>query len=662
MTIRREPPRGRALTILAAVLSGLFVADLLTVLLREPGLLRPAHWGGLAAIAVSGLILYATVGVMVLVLLAVTWPLCRLLRLKFTPAAFMGLSLLGLPFFLVVQQGLQERLLGLYISLRSPFFYVPTGLTLAALLAVYALVFLLGRRLAPPPPRVQRLLGGPGLAGTAAVVLFLGTALWRPHINVLGVYDRAQEREPRFEAPATAAAQPAPGAPNLVVLAIEAFRADQLDPANTPFLVQLARENIWFSHYYVAAAATRPSVTSFFTSLYPAQHGCYNLALDPTPHKHEYGDRTTLAVADSVRAYPKLLQQHGYRTVMITSNGLTADKAFGFGEVYRRFSATEPYRFPIPSPEPFVAFHFLKKNLQLSRVFNVISLSPEHSNVYFDAQRLNHVVLRETARNPGKPLCLYVHYMEPHSPYYWHPYRPLQLNLYLPSQRASLLGAYASELQAVDAAIAELFAAWQEQGLLENTWVLVTADHGEEFYDHRNWGHGKSLYPEIVHVPAILVPPPGQREPRRVDDVVDNVDVAATFAGLAGIAAPPGWEGTSLLAGLSPDQAAEGPPAGVALSQFNTGRVYWASAVRDGWQVILRRRGDRDRIMLFHLAEDPGARDDLVGRGLPEEAELKSLLQSELERLEATASLYRGEETAIDPQHLEQLRALGYVD
>jgi arylsulfatase A-like enzyme len=200
--------------------------------------------------------------------------------------------------------------------------------------------------------------------------------------------------------------------------------------------------------------------------------------------------------------------------------------------------------------------------------------------------------------------------------------------------------------------------------VLENTWVLVTADHGEEFYDHRNWGHGKSLYPEVVHVPAVLVAPGERPLRRRVDTVVESIDVAATFAELAGLPAPGTWEGRSLASAFLPaasDADASAAPA-VAFSQFDDGRVFWAGAVRDGWQVLFRTRGDQRRTMLFHLDEDPLAQEDLAGRGLAVEAELVTLLEEDLARLEATAHLFRGEEEAIDPQQLEQLRALGYVD
>jgi arylsulfatase A-like enzyme len=651
------------LLLLLAVLIGFWGADMISVALRAPSLLRPAHWGGLLALVLSGAVLYLTWGFLFAGFYLFAWLVNRILRLRLQTRALAVFTFLGLPLTLALQQSLQERILGMYISLRSGFFYVPTAITLAIVVVALVLVGLIARRLSLGSHILGRAFAWPGLILTSMAIFALYAVIWGPTLNVLSVFDPEQQREPTMQhAPSTDAVAPA-GAPNLLMLVIEAFRYDEFSPETTPFLWRLAQENIWFTRYHVVASATRPSVTSFFTSLYPAQHGCYNLALGQTGTG---GPQTTTKVAETIEAFPRLFQDHGYRTSMVTSNGLTADRVFGFEEVFRRFDAKEPHRFRVPSLEALVGFHFLKKNLRLWRLFKIIFFAPDHSPTYFEAPRVNLTALRQLIpAGDVRPILCYVHYMEPHSPYYRHPYQPVQINIYAPSRRESLLEAYRSELRAVDAAIADLYAELTRRGVLENTWVFITADHGEEFYDHRNWGHGKSLYPEVVHVPAILVPPAGRPIQRRVDRIAESIDISATFAELAGLPAPDTWEGRSLVPTFLPAAAVEGDapaPAAVAFSQFDDGRVYWASAVRDGWQVLFRTRGDRRRIMLFHLDADPLAQEDLAGRNLPIEGELVNLLDEDLRRLESTAHLFRGEEEAIDPQQLEQLRALGYVD
>ena len=111
----------------------------------------------------------------------------------------------------------------------------------------------------------------------------------------------------------------------------------------------------------------------------------------------------------------------------------------------------------------------------------------------------------------------------------------------------------------------------------------------------------------------------------------------------------------------------------MAFSQFDDERRYfWACAIADGWQIILRepgrqrepsseKRKERRKIMLFHLTEDPLAKQNLHGRGGDIETKLMVSLDDNLKFLEASAHLFRGEEAEIDPERLEQLRTLGYI-
>jgi arylsulfatase A-like enzyme len=517
------------------------------------------------------------------------------------------------------------------------------------------------------------------LVGIAFVVFVAYSMLAAIPINVLGVFPDDEERMSRMEYQSGPVGQAEAGAPNFIVLKIEAFREDEFTSRNAPFLWRLAEENIRFQDYYVVASATRASVTSFFTSLYPVQHASYD-----QPLAGRKGGRVAIrsvAVAESIQTVPKVLREHGYHTLEITSNDATMDPMFGFEEVFNRFDAVEPYRFRIPSLDPFESYGFLKKYMPYWRVLKVIITSPEHSWSYFDAPRVNATVKRELGRlvehGDGKPFFLYVHYMEPHSPYYRHPYEAVHINLYSPGRRESILGAYRSEISAIDRNIADLFDFLEKVGLRKNTYIFISADHGEEFYDHGKWGHGKSLYPEVVEVPAILVAPAGHMITRRVTGVVENIDVMPTFADLAGISPWQFWQGRSLAPLFMEDREAE--PAetedmsDVAFSQFNDARVYfWASAIKDGWQVIFREPGrqisdnyapheEGRKTMLFNLADDPLAKNDLYGKGLEVEDVLVKTLDDKLSYLEATAHLFRGKETEIDKGRLDQLKALGYI-
>jgi arylsulfatase A-like enzyme len=300
----------------------------------------------------------------------------------------------------------------------------------------------------------------------------------------------------------------------------------------------------------------------------------------------------------------------------------------------------------------------------------MILFDPAHSRSYFDAERLNRTILEEFSADDDRPFMLYVHYIEPHTPYYSHPYRPVQIT---PVTRKGMYSAYRQELNSVDKSISDLYEFLGDGGMLDNTWILVTSDHGEEFYDHGNWGHGKSLNPEVLRVPAILIAPrnrPGGRAAAKVPATIESIDIAPTFASLAGVSSPDYWEGTS----LAPLLSGSGVPApDTALAQFNDGHYLWASAVVGEWQIIFRepsnaldmeiseRLGQR-KTMIFNLANDSLAKEDLYGQEPEQAAELVAFLEEALFRLETSAALFQSGEEAVDEENLKQLRALGYLD
>src|SRR5205085_2762249 len=101
--------------------------------------------------------------------------------------------------------------------------------------------------------------------------------------------------------------------------------------------------------------------------------------------------------------------------------------------------------------------------------------------------------------------------------------------------------------RAVDAGLGQLFQLLERERFLENAVVVLTADHGEGFWDHGTVGHGSSLFDELIHVPLIMLVP-GNDTHVDVDEVVSLVDVAPTVLDLAEIARPASFEGRSMRA------------------------------------------------------------------------------------------------------------------
>jgi arylsulfatase A-like enzyme len=114
-----------------------------------------------------------------------------------------------------------------------------------------------------------------------------------------------------------------------------------------------------------------------------------------------------------------------------------------------------------------------------------------------------------------------------------------------PAQARYLSDRYDEDVRRVDDALATLFATLDELGLWDETVVIVTSDHGEEFLEHGRIGHEGTLSPEALSIP-LLVHAPGVA-PRVVDEVVGLADLVPTVLALAGVPPPGSLDGRSLL-------------------------------------------------------------------------------------------------------------------
>lgn len=250
-----------------------------------------------------------------------------------------------------------------------------------------------------------------------------------------------------------------------------------------------------------------------------------------------------------------------------------------------------------------------------------------------------------------------------------HPYKPVQVNLYLPSRRADIMKAYESEITSVDRVIKELYDYLDGKGLLDNTYLFISSDHGEEFHDHGNWGHGKTLFPEVLHVPAVLAAPPSKRLQKDIDAIVEAVDIVPTLAELADMERDGSWQGHSIVPLMQAAEAPSGTTAWndsmffqIALSQFDDGHTFQAGAVADSLLVILHIKGGSENMFLYDLVSDPEAKRNIFDWKNEQSNTMADLLEKNLRRLYKASHKSQGKDEAADKHLMEQLRTLGYID
>ena len=421
-----------------------------------------------------------------------------------------------------------------------------------------------------------------------------------------------------------------PPPPNLLLLVVDCLRGDALSVAGyarptTPAIDALAGEGTRFSRASAQASWTRPSLPTLLTGLYPSEHGLLDFTDDP--------DAPAAALDESVVTVAERLHRAGYATAMV-------------GEQ-----------------------HQLSPRFGLQQGFDL--WQPKAG----DGANIQRRFLEWQGGLSGKRFFAYLHYLELHWPYCppkdlrgrfdegpshlnpcadWRQLRDdIRSGKYsvTAEDRQLLRARYDEELLGVDRTIGELVAELKRRRLYDDTLILVTGDHGEEFGEHGGFFHGQSLHEELLHVPLVWKPPASWRAPagQVIDGLTEQRNAAATFLDAGGVARLP--SGTESLVPWIRGERNDAPNR-VAIAE-GTDQI----AVREGrWKLIAAKaRGGGYR--LYDLDKDPGELRDRAGDERPRLALMRQLLGVWRKGLRPTAAA----KVAMDAETREGLRNLGYV-
>jgi len=362
------------------------------------------------------------------------------------------------------------------------------------------------------------------------------------------------------------AAAPAADAPwNVVIVSLDTLRADRLGRMRggkslTPRLDALAAESVRFTHALANASYTLPSHVSLFTGKRPGDHGVLTVfdAFD--------GDHSANLA--------RLLAERGWATAAFTSGGMLNAVFCGIDVGFDRYGEIDALLTPddrLRDSSP----------LQQRAAWN---------RALAQRRRLDADVLPWLRGHRGAPFLLFLH------SYLTHNYQPepalrAEFTRGLPATPLELHGAapyrhqlcsdylatgvgkgdrrfefhgdgrqefvaerdlpwlealYDATVAQADRDVGRLLDALEQQGLAQRTIVVVTSDHGEEFLEHGDLSHARTLFDEILRVP-LLIRVPGIA-PRVVDEPVELIDVAPTLLARLGLAADPRMRGDDLLA------------------------------------------------------------------------------------------------------------------
>jgi arylsulfatase A-like enzyme len=376
---------------------------------------------------------------------------------------------------------------------------------------------------------------------------------------------------------------------NAVVILIDTLRADKLTSygktrVRSPAFEKFTAESALFERCQAVANWTKPSCATVLTGLHPDSH-------------KTRGHSSKLA--SSVKMASEIFRAAGFATGAFIANGYLAAE-FGFNRGWNQY------------------INYIRENKKT-----------EAENVYKD-------VLEFISKNKGQPFFTYIQTIDPHVPYdpppedlkvydaqaYEGPVRPRSTGNLLDEfkrkrvelnarDRRRLEALYDGEVTYHDRHFGHFLDGLHKLGALDDTVIIVTSDHGEEFFEHDSVGHGHTLHQELLHVPLAIRAPSLAPGNRRHAWEVGLADILPTALVATGQQIPKGMEGIDLLPiaqGAAPD------PLSAAFSSFwseaDDRNLSWA--VRKGdWK--LRMRGPV-RTYLYNLADDPKERADVDER------------------------------------------------
>ena len=402
----------------------------------------------------------------------------------------------------------------------------------------------------------------------------------------------------------------AAGRPNVLLLILDTVRAVNLSAygyvrPTTPNLKALAEEGARFERALATAPWTLPSHASMFTGRYP--HETTADWMEPLDATHP-----TLAEALAAR---------GYRT-----GGFVANRLFGTQEwgLERGFTRYEGYARSVGQALDNGTLT-RKAIARASRLLSTYWM-PGRKN----AERMNDDLLDWLDGLEGdRPFFAFVNYYDAHEPYVeelpdrrFSEGEPLTRRIrtsqrHTAAEVAALRDAYDGAIAYLDDRLGRLVAELDRRGLRDNTLIIVTSDHGEEFDEHGHMSHGNSLYLPSLHVPLIMVLPSRVPAGAAVPEWVTLRDLPATVLHLIGESAEAEFPGRSLARRWldSPGDAASPLLSEVS---FVPNQPDWYPVARGDMQSIqegaLRYIRNGDGVEeLYDLFADPGEQRNLAG-------------------------------------------------
>jgi choline-sulfatase len=428
--------------------------------------------------------------------------------------------------------------------------------------------------------------------------------------------------------------------PHIFIYLIDTLRADHLscygyEKTTTPFIDVFSKDGIVFRNCFASASWTKPTVGSILTGLYPNKHRA---------------ERKDDRLSSEVLMLAEILKSMGYSTIHLTANGHIT-KAFNFDQGVDFYKLSETWH--------------NSSEIINSNFFDLIDSTPD---------------LLE------KSIFAYLHTVDPHDPYtprapflklkkaiedadkysHWARIRKKIENHNLTEEGLDfIVSLYDCEILQNDFFFGKFIDYLKQKGIYEDSIIVLTSDHGEQFYEHGGYFHGSSIYNEEIRVPLIIKFPNNEFFGFQSDFFVSQVDILPTILEYLGVNIPQEIDGISLFHQLKNGDSERTIFVKENVEKFNfVGFIYSLDKTK---QIIKYKDEFYTTVSnheMYNLKNDFHESNNLLKNIGPfYSGSLKYKTDCFLENMERSA-LTKEEKVdykKIDPETIRALKALGYI-
>ncbi len=443
---------------------------------------------------------------------------------------------------------------------------------------------------------------------------------------------------------------------HVFLIVVDTLRSDMLscygsDEVSTPHIDSLAADGVLFTHAMSPAPWTLPAMASIMTGVSPLVHRATGMY-----------DR----IPDELKTMAEYLGDSGYHTGAIGNNALLGAPV-GIHQGFDDF-----FWYPVP------IFRKSLGGLLLTQC------STKYFGDEVSTERLANLALDWIDNHAKQPFFLWWHVFDPHLPY-TPPKRYLpsgetpdpevglsvDLDLMQDIRKGILVPddnrqrwirrLYESEVRYVDEQVGRLVARIKELGIYDEALIILTSDHGEEFWEHGGFEHGHTLYNEQLHVPLIVKLPRGSPA-ERCETLVCTQNILPTVLDLCNVAHDPeSLSGSSLRPHWQDNR-----PSLANEPIYATGMLYYQEREAlffNSLKYIHALQDEQDE--LYDMNTDPGEKHSLIP-GNPEGlSEARAILRAIREKAQMLrvrhGVMERSEDDAVSRNRTSLLKSLGYL-